>query len=78
MNFPVDVQQPKCLWQQTDSRGKPLGWAREMMIASWGSYFPASLMPWRMRVAVWNWMWNLQGEERLDWRTRRRKYEAHV
>ena len=52
-DFPVDV---RCI-----HRSK--GYLRDLMQQFWGSW--TAILPWRLRVALWNWIWDLKGDERV-------------
>ena len=52
-DFPVDV---RCIW-------KSKGYFRDLMQKFWGGW--CDLIPWRLRVALWNWTWQLKGDERV-------------
>lgn len=45
--------------------------ARRLVIALWRGWLP-QLLPWRVRMAVWNWMWNYAPDNCIDWRTHKR------
>lgn len=67
MGFPVDAT-VKTIHHTKDSHGEPLSWAREAMLTFWGDW--VAIIPWPLRVAIWNWMLNYKGSERIDWRKR--------
>jgi hypothetical protein len=31
--------------------------------------FLSAVLPWRVRCAVWNWMWQQPKEKQINWRT---------
>jgi len=76
--FPIDSKTVRInlYGAMLDSRGKELGMFREYVIwFVWVGKVP-DLLSWRMRCAVWNWMWNLSFEEQIDWRTRKQRKET--
>lgn len=52
----------------------PAPWPQAAVIALWGNWHV--FIPWRLRVAIWNWMWEYEGDERVDWRSRKKFSEG--
>jgi len=61
--FPIDVNIRELRNDRSYLRG--------LVIAAWVGILPV-LIPWRIRCAIWNWMWQKPKAEQINWRTHKR------
>lgn len=48
----------------------PIPWPQAVVIALWGNW--CVVIPLRLSCAIWNWMWEYEGDERVNWRTKKK------